>query len=114
MSDRSTLFERRLEMLFLIYKIRKTSVPALADYFSVSRNTAYRDIECLSRYAPIYTRNGMYGGVFILNGSQNNLRLHLSMDEENLIRRLAESAYPRDARLLRNILHKYSMPPTDV
>ena len=49
-------------------------------------------------------------GVFILNGSQNNLRLHLSMDEENLIRRLAESAYPRDARLLLNILHKYSMP----
>ena len=114
MAVKAGTFERRIEMLFLILNIRETTVPALADYYSISKATAYRDIVFLSRYAPIYTRNGMYGGVFLLKGYKSDLKLHLSTDEKELLERLAKTSTSADARLLRNILHKYAMPQTEV
>lgn len=114
MAVKAGTFERRLEMLFLILNIKETTVPTLASYFDVSRATAYRDVLALSRYAPIYTKNGMYGGVFLLKGYQNDLKLPLSRDEENLLVKFAENSDKNDARLLRNILHKYSMPTPEV
>lgn len=108
------VFERRMEMLFLILNVKETTAPTLANYFSVSEKTIHRDLDALSRYAPIYTRNGMYGGVFLLKGYQSDLKLHLSADEQNLLERLADSSNAEDAKLLRNILHKYSMPKPEV
>lgn len=114
MAVKAGTFERRMEMLFLILNIKETTVPILARYFDVSKATAQRDVLALSRYAPIYTKNGMYGGVFLLKGYKSDLRLHLSEDEKKLLERLAKTSEPEDARLLRNILHKYAMPQTEV
>ncbi len=113
-NDGAKVFERRMEMLFLLHNVKETTVPSLANYFSVSANTIHRDISFLSRYAPIYTRNGMYGGIFLLKGYKSDLNLHLSEDEKELLEQLAEKVNKKDARLLRNILHKYSMPQSDV
>jgi len=114
MSNGANVFERRMEMLFLLHNVKETTVPSLAKYFSVSVNTIHRDISFLSRYAPIYTRHGLYGGIFLLTGYKCDLKLHLSVDEKNLLENLAKKSNDKDARLLRNILHKYSMPPTEV
>ena len=53
-------FERRIEMLFLLSKCKKTTVTELSFYIKVSKDTVFRDIAFLSRYAPIYTKQGMY------------------------------------------------------
>lgn len=110
MADKLTMFERRLEMLFYILYKKQADVPTLASFFSVSKCTAYRDIVYLSRYAPIYTQNGKYGGVFLSTEHQNDLKLHLSVEEENLLKELVDVVNDDDSRLLKNILHKYAMP----
>ena len=101
-------------MLFLITNCRKTTVTELSYYFEVCKNTVVRDIEFLSRYAPIYTKQGMYGGIYVIEDYIDNLKLHLSIDEENLLNRLAETSNDTDANLLRNIINKYSMPKMKV
>lgn len=103
-------FERRIEMLFLLAKRKKTTVAELSFYFDVCINTISNDIAFLSRYAPIYTKSGLYGGIYVNDDFTDNLKLHLSNDEEKLLNKLAETSNSTDARLLRNIIHKYSMP----
>lgn len=114
MAVKAGTFERRMEMLFLILNIKETTIPTLQRYFSVSENTICRDLEALSRYAPIYTRSGKYGGVFLLKGYKSDLKLHLSTDEKELLEQLVKTSNAADARLLQNILHKYAMPSTEV
>ena len=67
MKDKITAFERRIEMLFFLTKQRKSSIVELAKNYSVCRKTAYNDIMFLSRYAPIYTKGGVNGGVFLMD-----------------------------------------------
>ena len=105
-----TTFERRIEMLFFIIHCRQTTVRQLAQMFSVCKNTVYTDITFLSRYAPVYTKNGLHGGVFLLGEYRNDLFLYLSKDEENLLNHLTEQACGREKRYLQNIICKYAMP----
>ncbi|MBE7048442.1 MAG: HTH domain-containing protein [Ruminococcaceae bacterium] len=114
MKDKLTTFERRIEMLFLFANCKKTTVTELSFYFDVSKDTIFRDVAFLSRYAPIYTKQGMFGGIYVVDDYKGSLKLHLSTDEKNLLEHLAETSNDADARLLRNILHKYSMPKTEV
>lgn len=67
LKDKITAFERRIEMLFFLTKQRKSSIVELAENYSVCRKTAYNDIMFLSRYAPIYTKGGVNGGVFLMD-----------------------------------------------
>ena len=53
MKDKLSAFERRLEMLFLLNKCRETTALELSYYFAVSKDTIFRDIDFLNRYAPI-------------------------------------------------------------
>ncbi len=103
-------FERRIEMLFLLAKCKKTTVAELSFYFDVCMNTISNDIAFLSRYAPIYTKSGMYGGIYVIDDYTGNLKLYLSDDEEKLLDKLAKTSNDTEAHLLRNIIHKYSMP----
>lgn len=94
--------------------VTTVTVTELSFYFKVSKDTVFRDIAFLSRYAPIYTKQGMYGGIYVIEDYIDNLKLHLSIDEENLLNRLAETSNDTDANLLRNIINKYSMPKMKV
>ena len=82
MKDKLSAFERRLEMLFLLNKCRETTALELSYYFAVSKDTIFRDIDFLNRYAPIYTKREMFGGIFLNDESRKNLLLYLSDDEE--------------------------------
>ena len=114
MKDKLTSFERRIEMLFLISRQKNTSMPELADIFSVSITTVYRDIVFLTQYAPIYTKNGLHGGVFLLDNYKPDIFLYLSKDEECLLNRLANKLADREKYLMQNIINKYSMPKVRV
>lgn len=110
MKDNVTAFERRIELLFLLTKCRETTATKLSYYFSVSKDTIFRDIDFLNRYAPIYTKRGMFGGIFINDESRNNLLLYLSDDEENLLKELSINLDDRAKHHINNILNKYSKP----
>lgn len=105
-----TTFERRIEMLFFIIHCRQTTVRQLAQMFSVCKNTVYTDITFLSRYAPVYTKNGLHGGVFLLGEYRSDLFLYLSKEEQRLLSSLAEQAYGVKKQRLQNIIYKYAMP----
>ena len=65
MKDKLSAFERRLEILFLLNKCKETTAVELAYYFAVSKDTIFRDVDFLNRYAPIYTKRGMFGGILM-------------------------------------------------
>lgn len=112
MKDKITAFERRIEILFLLTKQRKSSIAELAKTFSVCRKTAYNYIMFLSRYAPIYTKGGVNGGVFVMDDYRNNMFLYLSCDEEALLYRIMTTLSAPEKNIVANIINKYSKPKT--
>lgn len=112
MKDKLSAFERRLEMLFLLNKCRETTALELSYYFAVSKDTIFRDIDFLNRYAPIYTKRGMFGGIFFNDESRKNLLLYLSDDEERLLKKLSVNLDNAAKYHINNILNKYSQPKT--
>ena len=112
MKDKITAFERRIKILFLLTKQRKSSIAELAKTFSVCRKTAYNDIMFLSRYAPIYTKGGVNGGVFVMDDYRNNMFIYLSCDEEALLYRIMTTLSAPEKNIVANIINKYSKPKT--
>ena len=110
MKDKLSAFERRLEILFLLNKCKETTAVELAYYFAVSKDTIFRDVDFLNRYAPIYTKRGMFGGIFINDESSKNLLLYLSDDEEKLLKKLSANLDDTAKYYINNILNKYSKP----
>ena len=108
MKDKLSAFERRLEILFLLNKCKETTAVKLAYYFAVS--TIFRDVDFLNRYAPIYTKRGMFGGIFINDESRKNLFLYLSDNEEKLLKKLSANLDDTAKYYINNILNKYSKP----
>ncbi len=109
MNGKLTVFERRIEMLFMLNSRRKMTVVEFASEFSVSEDTISRDIVFLSRYAPIYTKSGIGGGVFILDG-YNGIPKYLSNEEKSLLERLAIASDDKDKKIIGRIIYKFSMP----
>ena len=109
MKDGMTAFDRRIEMLFFLLKHRKTTVIELANVFSVCRKTAYNDLIFLSRYAPIYTKNGIAGGV-LYEEYRNGLFLYLTVEEERFLEELAQMLEPDKKLRMQSIINRFSMP----
>ena len=105
-----TSFERRLEILFILMRNKKCSMTGLAFQYSVSDRTIRRDILFLSRYAPIYTKTGLNGGVFLIDGYRKELMLHLSMEEEALLLKIMLTLDEEEQHLISNIINKYALP----
>lgn len=61
--------ERRKKILQIICRRGHETITNLAAEFGVSNRTIQRDIEAMSLYEPIYTKNGRYdGGVYLTDG----------------------------------------------
>lgn len=110
MKARMTTFERRIEILFVLIKWKKSSITELANMFSVCRKTAYNDLIFLSRYAPIYTKNGIGGGVFMMQDYHNEIFMYLTEDEEKVLNELIEMLDTDKKIIVKNIINKFSMP----
>jgi len=85
------------------------TVTEFAAEFSVSEDTISRDIVFLSRYAPIYTKSGIGGGVFILDG-YNGIPKYLSDEEKDLLDKLVVTLDDKDTKIIQRIIYKFSMP----
>ena len=67
MSELFSPFERRMEILAILLNQKMISRLELARHFSASKDAISRDIIALSRYAPICSKMGRYGGIYILD-----------------------------------------------
>ncbi|MBR2885193.1 MAG: HTH domain-containing protein [Clostridia bacterium] len=104
-------FDRRIEIFLYLCRHRNAKTRDLAREFSVSRKTIIRDIMILSKYVPLYTKFGRYGGVFIMDDYRNELFLYLSKDEEQLLKMLLiERTDEKERFLLKSIINHYGMP----
>ena len=110
MKDNLTSFERRLSLLFFLMKNGSSKIPMLASRFYVSERTIRRDIDFLSRYAPIYTKLGIGGGVFMYSGYRDVLFRYLSIAEEDVLKRARELLMQPEKALIDNIINRYTMP----
>ena len=62
-------FERRMEIIKILFRRRYETLCNLAFELEVSERTIRRDIDELSRTMPIYTKRGRYdGGVYVVEG----------------------------------------------
>ncbi len=105
-----TTFERRLNVLFYLIQYRKSTIVDMAKYFGVHRNTAYKDVVFLSHYAPIYTKSGIGGGVYLLDSYRNGLFPYLSVDEVDVLKKILPHLTPQDRYVVKNIINKCSLP----
>ncbi len=103
-----SVFDRRMKIISVLMNNEQVSRPELAKMFSVSLSAIHRDINAISRYTPISSNRGRYGGIFIPD-KLKRIKNYLSHDEEHLIRRLSNELTGEDKLLLQHILHKFSM-----
>ena len=101
-------FERRYEILKVLFQRRFETVTNLAFEFGVSKNTVYRDIDMLSVF-PIYTVQGNGGGVYVIDGAKFGAR-YLTEEEELLLKKLMPQLSDEDNNVMQTILDKFSTP----
>lgn len=109
MNELFSTFERRMEIRAILLNQKMISRLELARRFSVSNDSINRDIIALSRYAPICSKMGRHGGIYILD-EYNPKKAYLSRDEEYLLENLLQYLSGKEYMLLQNVLHKFAMP----
>ena len=102
-------FDRRMEILSILMNHKLISRLELARRFSVSDVTIGEDIIALSRFAPIASKMGRYGGVYIIDEYKRE-RVYLSREEERLIEKLVQRLSGKEQKLLKFVLYKFAMP----
>lgn len=112
MTGKLSTFERRIEILFLIINSEKVTLSELSKRYSVHKNTAYNDITFLGRYAPICTRSGANGGIFLMKDYHNRLFRYLSYDEERVLTEIMGILDQPEKNIVSNIINKFSMSKT--
>ena len=106
--------ERRLEILKYLCKVRKATMPELAEMFGVSVRTIQRDIlEIESTFhVPLNVRSGKYdGGIYIL-GDYTFDRVYMIEEELILLCKIQElvkyQLSENENALLSDIIKKYT------
>lgn len=102
-------FDRRMEILSILMNHKMISRLELARTFSVSNVTISKDIIAISRYAPISSKMGRYGGIYIIEEYKTE-RVYLSYEEEQLIKNIVKTLSGNEQHLLQLVLHKFAMP----
>lgn len=107
MQDRLSVSERRTKMLEFLALKRKSTRDELASKFNVSVCTIARDIVYLSSIAPIYTKQGNQGGVYILP-EYRSYKNYLTETEEMCLYALMKKANSEECRILCGIITKFT------
>lgn len=110
MTGKLSTFERRIEILFLIISSEKVTLSELSKRYSVHKNTVYNDITFLCRYAPIRTKSGVNGGIFLMEDYHNRVFRYLSYDEERVLTEIMNTLDQPEKNIVSNIINKFSMP----
>ena len=107
--EKFSMFERRMEILYILMNQKIVSCLELARRFSVSSNTIGSDITELSRIAPIASKMGRYGGVYIIDEYKRE-KVYLTRDEESVIEKIIPTLKGKDKELLHMVLYKFALP----
>ena len=105
-------FDRRMEIFSILRNTVTVKRNVLAERFSVSLTTINDDLIALNRYAPIRSKTGPYGGIF-LSREYHYGREYLSKEERLLLKKCIENSAGENKRLFESILHKFSIQTTD-
>lgn len=107
MNDKLCISERRSKILELLIHRKQTTRFKLAMEFNVSVDTIDRDILYLSSIAPIYTKQGNKGGIYILP-EYRSYKNYLTEAEENCLYRLIEKSSNEERRILCGVITKFT------
>lgn len=110
MLDKFCVAERRIRILNFLMLQKQTTIRELKEEFQVSKNTIVRDIEFISCIAPIYTKQGNGGGIYILP-EYRSYKNYLTDDEENFLYSLISKISNEDKRILCGIITKFTKNP---
>ena len=105
--DKLCVSERRTRILDYLSYRKSSTIKALSVEFCVSINTIVRDIDYISSFAPVYTKQGHNGGVFILP-QYRSYKNYLTDKEEQCIERLMKTASEDDKYILEGIRIRFS------
>ena len=108
MKGKLSAFERRMKILSVMINGKMISGLELSRWFEVSDVTINADIIAISTIAPITSKKGRYGGIYLLDIFKTN-KAYLSKDEENLLRDISEKMIGYDKILIESVLHKFSL-----
>ncbi len=98
--------ERRMAILHILCARRKETIENLAFELDVCRNTIQRDIEILSLSFPIYTSQGVGGGIYVVEGFQLGMR-YLTKAQCELLERLLGAVEGADKETLHSIIKTF-------
>ncbi len=112
MKDKLSVSERRARILDYLTLKKQTTRPELAVEFDVSVDTIDRDIVYLSNIAPIYTKQGNQGGVYILP-EYRSYKNYLTRKQERCLYSLMNRANNDERRILCQIITKFTMNTAD-
>ena len=108
MKDKLSVSERRSRILEYIVLKKQTTRSELSMEFGVSLDTIDRDIVYLSGIAPVYTKQGNQGGVYILP-EYRSYKQYLTRKEEKCLYSLMNRANNDERRTLCHIITKFTM-----
>lgn len=98
--------ERRMTILHILCARRKETIENLAFELDVCRNTIQRDIEILSLSFPIYTSQGVGGGIYVVEGFQLGMK-YLTNIQCELLERLLGIVEGADKETLHSIIKTF-------
>ena len=110
MADKLNVSERRTRILEYLLLNKQTTRKELSEMFGVCINTIVNDIEIISSIAPIYTKQGNGGGVYILP-EYRSYKNYLTDSEENFLYDLIQKVDNDGKRILCGIITKFTKNP---
>ena len=105
MRDKLCVSERRTKILEFLVKKKQSTRCELATEFNVSTDTIDRDIVYLSGIAPVYTKQGNQGGIYILP-EYRSYKNYLTDEEEECLYALIKKSANDERRIICVIITK--------
>lgn len=107
MTKNLCISERRTRILEYLSLAKQSTRAELANRFEVSSDTIDRDIMYLSSIAPIYTKQGNGGGIYILP-EYRSYKNYLTDAEEDFLYNLMQNVSNKEKRILCSIITKFT------
>ena len=104
-----TTLERRMEILFVLLRRRHVKISELQIEFGMCRTTIKQDIQELTRYFPIRSVDGRYGGIFLDKDYQLGMKF-LTEQQAILLEKLSATLTGEDLILMCEILKTFKKP----